>query len=187
MKHTSLALAGVLSLAAALPAVLFAEDTLTPVAGSATITEISGEVVAINTETRLMTVKTADGTFEVMHVPPEVKRIDQIKIGNKVEITETEAVLVDIEKGTDAGAMGAVSESAGEARPGDKPAGTLVDKLTLYGKVEAVDKGASTVTVRGPNQTITLKVEDSALLDELSPGDGVIATYVRTITGQVTF
>jgi hypothetical protein len=187
MKTMPLALAGALSLGAILPATLLAEDTLTPIAGSATVTEISGEVVAINTESRLMTVKTADGTFQVMHIPERVKRIDQIKIGNKVDITETEAVLVDIEKGTDAGAMGAVAKSAGEAVPGDKPAGTLVEKLTLYGKVEAVDKAASTVTVRGPNETVTLNVEDSALLDELNPGDGVIATYVRSITGEVRF
>jgi hypothetical protein len=187
MKSGPIALAAALALALTLPAAVQATDTVTPIAGSATISEIAGKVVAINPETRLMTVRTADGTFEVMHIPPEVTRVDHIKIGNTVRVTETEAVLVDIEKGTDAGAMGAISRTAGEAKPGDKPAGTLVDKLTLYGKVEAVDRAASTITVRGPKQTLTLKVEDRELLADLAPGDGVIATYVRTITGEVTF
>lgn len=164
-------------------------DTTTPVAGAASISEISGEVVAIDPTTRLMTLKTADGTFEVMTVPAEVERIDQIKIGNKVEITETEAVLVDIEKGKDAGSMGVIPERTVERDPsaGSKPAGTITDKLTLYGKVESVDKAKSEVTVRGPNRTVTLRVKDPALLDDLAPGDGVVATYVRSITGKVVF
>ena len=188
-KTLSLALAGTLSLSGvALTSSAIAEDTITPVAGAATTMDISGEVVAINRDTRLMTLRTADGTFEVIHIPEQVKRIDEIEIGNKVSISETEAVLVDIEKGRDAGAMGAIPETTVERDPGSaKPAGTIVDKLTLYGKVESVDKAASTVTVRGPNQTVTLAVEDKAILDELAPGDGVIATYVRVITGKVEF
>ncbi|MFZ0792088.1 MAG: hypothetical protein WAM94_20950, partial [Chromatiaceae bacterium] len=105
-KSLSLALA----LAGAALAPLTLADTTTPVAGAATLTELSGEVVAIDPATRLMTLKTADGTFEVMRLPEEVKRIDQIKLGNTVTITEVEAVLVDIEKGKDAGSMGAVPE-----------------------------------------------------------------------------
>jgi Cu/Ag efflux protein CusF len=158
---------------------------MTPVAGSATLSELSGEVVVINTETRLMTLKTENGTFEVLRIPPEVKRIKAIKVGDKVTISETEAVLVEIEKGRDAGAMGAVPEKTVEKDPGAKPAGTMVDKLTLYGKVLSVDKAKSQVTVQGPNQTVTLKVEDPALLKDLAPGDGVIARYVRVITGKV--
>ena len=158
-------------------------------AGAATLNEISGEVVAIDPATRLMTLKTADGTFEVIHLPPEVQRIDQIKLGNTVNISETEAVLVDIEKGKDAGSMGAVPEKTVErdTTAGGKPAGTMTDKLTLYGKVESVDKADSKVTVRGPNRTVTLKVQDRAILDDLAPGDGVIVTYVRTVTGKVEF
>lgn len=184
-KSLSLALALV---GASLAPLTFA-DTTTPVAGAATLNEISGEVVAIDPATRLMTLKTADGTFEVMHLPPEVQRIDQIKLGNTVNISETEAVLVDIEKGKDAGSMGAVPEKTVErdTTAGGKPAGTMTDKLTLYGKVESVDKADSKVTVRGPNRTVTLKVQDRAILDDLAPGDGVIVTYVRTVTGKVEF
>jgi hypothetical protein len=185
-KPRSFALAAALSLsvAAALqPAI--AEETITPVAGAATLTELSGEVVVINTETRLMTLKTADGAFEVLRIPPEVERIKAIKIGDTVTISSTEAVLVEIEKGRDAGSMGAVPERALEREEGEKPAGTMVDKLTLYGKVLDVDKTKSEVTVQGPNQTVTLKVEDPAMIADLAPGDGVIARYVRVITGKV--
>ncbi|MGE5155651.1 MAG: hypothetical protein ACM3ST_16780, partial [Bdellovibrio bacteriovorus] len=95
-----------------------AEDTITPVAGGATLAEVSGEVVVINTETRLMTLKTADGSFEVLRIPPEVQRIKAIKVGDKVTISATEAVLVEIEKGRDAGSMGAVPERTLEREAG---------------------------------------------------------------------
>jgi len=185
-KPVALVLAAALTLGGAVAVQsAYAEDSVTPVAGSATLTEITGEVVVINTETRLMTLKTPDGSFEVLRIPPEVERIDAIKVGDKVTISATEAVLVDIEKGRDAGAMGAVPEKSVEREEGEKPAGTLVDKLTLYGKVLDVDKEKSQVTVQGPNKTLTLNVEDPALLTDLAPGDGVIARYVRVITGKV--
>ncbi len=72
---------------------------------------------------------------------------------------------------------------------GSKPAGTITEKLKLYGKVESVDRTTSHVTLRGPDKTVTLTVKDKVLVDKLKPGDGVIATYIRVITGKgkVTF
>ncbi len=181
----SLALSCVLSLGAAALAPQALADTTTPVAGEATVKEIVGIVTVVDIPTRKMTIKTPEGVFEVLTIPPEVKRIAAIKIGDKVTVTETEAVLVDVEKGRDAGSMGAIGETTVEPEAGAKPAGTIVEKLKLYGKVVSVDRAASKVTVRGPNRTVTLKVEDRAILDDLKPGDGVIATYVRAITGKV--
>ncbi len=182
-RTLTLALTAALSLGLA---PLTSADTVTPVAGGATVTEVSGTVEAINTETRLMTLKTPDGHFEVFNIPEEVSRIKQIKIGDKVQFTETEAVLVDIETGRDAGAMGAMGDTTVDKAPGTKPAGTITERLKLYGKVESVDRAKSQVTVRGPEKLVTLSVKDKAILDKLKPGDGVIATYVRSITGKVS-
>ena len=52
--------------------------------------------MALNKETRQMTIKAPDGHFEVIDIPKEVKRIDGIKIGDKLSATTTEAVLVDL-------------------------------------------------------------------------------------------
>lgn len=162
-------------------------DAITPVGSEAATTELNGTVAAVNVETRLMTVETPDGTFEVFEIPPEVTRIDAIKIGDKVSITETRFVMVDIEKGRDAGAMGSYEKTTGESEPGDKPAGTLTTKRRVWGKVESVDRAASLVTIRGAEETVTLPVKDAAILDDLKPGDGVVATYIRSISGKVSF
>ena len=179
--------------AAALSAVLvgpaFAQVDLTtePVVAEAMQSTIAGEVMVVNTDTRMMTLKTADGRYEVLHVPPEVKRLDEIKIGDMVSITETTTALIELQKGRDAGAMGAEGSTEVERTPGSsKPAGTITDTLTLYGKIVGIDKGASTVTVKGAESTRTFPVQDKALLDELKVGDGVVATFRNVISGEVT-
>ncbi|HYN78244.1 MAG TPA: hypothetical protein VES73_10680 [Lamprocystis sp. (in: g-proteobacteria)] len=186
-KPLTLAFAACLSVSAAGFATLADADTRTPLAGAATVSQLTGTVVTINKETRQMTIKTPEGHFEVLDIPKQIERIDNIKVGNKVDITETEAVLVDVEKGRDAGSMGAIEKTTVKPDAGRKPSGTITTRLKLFGKVEAVDRVNSTVTVRGPENVVTLSVKDKAILDDLKPGDGVIATYVRTITGKVSF
>ncbi len=182
--------AAVLSALLAAPlstAVLAQPDLQTqPVAAEAMETTIEGEVMVVNPDTRLMTLKLADGSYQVLHLPPEVKRIDEIKIGDMVSITETTTALIELQTGRDAGAMGAEGSTETERAPGDKPAGSITDTLTLYGKIVGVDKAAGTVTVKGAERTRVFPVEDKALLDELKVGDGVVARFRNVISGEVT-
>jgi Cu/Ag efflux protein CusF len=175
-------------LAAPLAAPVYAQADLQtqPVAAEAIETKIEGEVMVVNPDTRLMTLKTADGSYEVLHVPPEVKRLDEIKIGDMVSITETTTALIELQTGRDAGAMGAEGETEVAAEPGEKPAGTITDELTLYGKIVGVDKAAGTVTIKGAETTRVFPVQDQALLDELKVGDGVVAKFRNVISGEVT-
>lgn len=156
-----------------------------PVAGAAASTELTGTVTIVNLEKRMLTIQTPEGRFEVLHVPQEVQRLDQVKIGNKLTITETDLFLIDLQKGE--GSVGVTKESVIERDPGVKPSGIMVESLTLNGKVEAVNKANSTVTVRGPEKRMTFNVRNKALLDSVAPGDGVTATYMRGISGKVEF
>ncbi len=157
-----------------------------PVTAEAMETRIEGEVMVVNPDTRLMTVKTADGGYQVLQVPPEVKRLDQIKIGDRVSITETTTALIELQTGRDAGAMGAEGDTTVDAEPGEKPAGSITDTLTLYGKIVGVDKDAGTVTIQGAETTRVFPVQDAALLDGLQVGDGVVARFRNVISGEVT-
>lgn len=186
IRTTGLTLACTLLGAALSPAAL-AQLQTTPITGAITTSNITGEVVVVDQQRRMLTVKTPDGHFQVLHVPAEVERLDQVKIGNHLTVNKTEAVLVDLKQGPSAGGIGANQDTVVELTPGIKPAGTMVDTLNLNGRIEAVDKENSTITVRGPNQTVTLGVRDRALLDSVKPGDGVSATYKRIISGEVTF
>ena len=158
-----------------------------PVAGAAASTTLTGTVTVVNAEKRLLTIETADGRFEVLRVPPEVTRLDQVKIGNTLTVTKTELVLIDLVKGENASGIGVEKDSAMIRDPGPKPSGAIVDTVTLKGVVESVDQDNSTVTIRGPQQVRTFNVEDPALLNSVAPGDGVTVTYANIIDGEVTF
>ncbi|MBK1720575.1 hypothetical protein CKO27_23715 [Thiocystis violacea] len=180
----NLALGLTLSLVGALP---MAQAETLPVAGAAASTELTGTVTVVNQERRLLTIKTPEGRFEVLHVPDEVQRLDQIKIGNKLTITQTDLILVDLQKGADADAMGVTTQSTVVRDPGTKPAGMMIDSLTVTGVVRAVDAANSSVTIMTPEKPMTFKVKDPSVLDALAPGDSVSATYIRAISGEVRF
>ena len=162
-----------------------AEVIVIPVTGAETTSEISGIVQVVNVEKRMLTIKTPDGRFQVIHVPEEAERLDEVKIGNRLTITETDAVLIDLVKGDEAGAVGTTQETVLAQEKGAKPAGSITDTLTLYGRILAVDKSNRTVSVQGAEETVEFDIDDPALLDELSVGDGVVATFIRSVSGKV--
>jgi hypothetical protein len=180
----SLARGVALSTAVLVSGVAFSQE-VEPVAAGVSESYLQGEVMVVNTETRLMTLKDAEGTFHVLSVPLEVSRIDEIKIGDKVTITEISSALIALtpaEAGTPV-AMDATTDIEREA--GSKPGGTITETLTVSGEIVGVDKAAGTVTVKGPNQTRTLDASDASLLDGVKVGDGVVARFQNVIVGEV--
>ncbi|MGB5830724.1 MAG: copper-binding protein [Thiohalocapsa sp.] len=180
----SLALSAALFTGAALPVSVFSQE-VEPVVAEMSGNYLQGEVMVVNTETRLMTLKDADGVYHVLHVPPQVSRIDQIKIGDKVTITEVSSALIGLTP-TDAGTPIAMDTSIEVDRDaGSKPSGTMTETLTVTGEIIGVNKAAGTVTVKGPNATRTFDVDDPALLEGVKVGDGVIAKFRNVIVGEV--
>jgi Cu/Ag efflux protein CusF len=179
-----LALGALLTAGAALSGVAFSQ-AVEPVVAEISGSQLAGEVMVVNTETRLMTLKDADGVFHVLHVPPAVNRIDQIKIGDKVTITEISSALIGLTP-ADAGTPMAMDMTTDVDRDsGRKPSGTMTETLTVTGEIIGVNKAAGTVTVKGPNATRTFDVDDPALLEGVKVGDGVIAKFRNVIVGEV--
>jgi hypothetical protein len=48
---------------------------------------LSGTVATIDHAKRVVNIKTADGKFESIDVPPSAKRFDEVKVGDKVSVT----------------------------------------------------------------------------------------------------
>ena len=164
-----------------------ATTKITPIKAMTAASEVSGEVTVVNTETRMLTIRKPDGVFEVLHAPPEVKRLDEVKIGDKLTLTKTVSALIELEQGRDAGAMGAIAETDVQRATGSTPGGTITDEMTLFGQIVGVDSAAGTVTIKGSNSTETFQVEDKSLLTELNvkQGDGVIVRMRNQITGEI--
>ena len=184
-KITYIAVAGALSIGSALLPPAFAQGESVPVVLEAAAGEVTGTVTIVNTEKRMLTIQKPDGGFQVIHVPDEVKRLDEIKINDKLTITYLEAVAVDLQKGAATGAPGAMATTEVDREPGKKPAGSITDTVTVTGTVEAVNKAKSTVTIRGPEETVTVTVQDPALIQEVAVGDSVTATFIKVVAAKV--
>ncbi|NEX15910.1 MAG: hypothetical protein C1943_04545 [Halochromatium sp.] len=183
-RALSLALGILLFTGATIPGVGLSQE-VEPVIAEMGGSYLQGKVMVVNTETRLMTLKDADGVYHVLHVPPEVSRIDQIKIGDKVTITEISSALIGLTP-ADAGTPIAMDTTVEVDRDsGSKPSGTMTETLTVTGEIVGVNKAAGTVTVKGPNQTRTFDVDDPALLESVKVGDGVVAKFRNVIIGEV--
>jgi Cu/Ag efflux protein CusF len=57
--------------------------------------------------------------------------------------------------------------------------------VTATAKVEAVDKEKRTVTLKGPENAVTVKAEDWVDLDKVKPGDSVDAIYYESLTAEI--
>lgn len=176
-----------LTASALIAAPALAETEVLPIAGGAVSTALTGTVTVVNQEKRMLTIRTPDGHFEVLHVPEMMTRLDQVKIGNLLTVTQTDAVLVDLIKSSGPAGIGRSQTTVIEPDAGVKPSGAMVETLSLRGVVESVDKAESTVTIRGPNKTLTFDVSDPALLETLASGDGVEASYMRVVSGEFSF
>ncbi len=67
------------------------------------------------------------------------------------------------------------------AKPGTQPAGAGGRQVTIVADVVDVNSAKQTVTLRGPNRTVELKIPDPAQFKRVAKGDQVEATYTQAM------
>jgi hypothetical protein len=143
--------------------------------------ELDATVKAVDKETRSVTLEAETGKTVTVKAGPEVKNFDQIAVGDKVEVDYVEALAIHVEKagGSPMAEVGAAIE---KALPGQKPSVAVAGTVEIRAKVTAIDKEKRTVTLQGPENTRTIKVDPKVKrFDELAVGDDVIVRYTEAI------
>ena len=138
-------------------------------------------ITAINHSTRVVTLKDDQGHVEDILCGPEVKRFDELKVGDSVTFTYHAAVVYQVVK---AGASGpAASETTSTvAGKGVKPSGAMTRQQTLTVTIEAIDPAAPSMTVRTPDgRTISGEVKDKKNLEGVKVGDKVSITFTEAV------
>jgi len=182
---TAAGLAGCLCLSTA----AMAQGTAPPVAapkGAAVLSSVdaTATVMKIDHKTREVTLKASDGREQTFVVDAAVKNLDQVKKGDVVTATYTEAVAYEVRKGGKPGADSTVA--AATAAPGAKPAGVIAQTTTVTVAVVAIDPKVPSVTFKGPQgNTQTIKVASADKLKGVTVGDTVDIAYTEAITISV--
>ena len=153
---------------------------------SATTVDASATVTAINSAKREVTLKRSDGTKTTVAVSDQVRNFDQIKVGDTVHIRYTQAVALELKKGTVDKGPPTVEQEAVRAPVGATPAGAISQKVTAMAEVTAVDAKNHLVTVQGPGgNKVDLEITDPDQLKNIKKGDHVQVTYVEALAVSV--
>jgi hypothetical protein len=147
--------------------------------------KITASVEAVDTANRAVTLKGPRGNVVTLAVGPEVRNFDQIKAGDFVVVRYVEALSLELKKGGAGVRQRIESEDSARAQPGERPAAGAARQVKVIADVIAVSPKKQTVTLRGPKQTVELKVRDPKQLKLAKVGDQVEATYTEAIAISV--
>jgi len=164
--------------------------TLVPALALAQIKEIPGETItetvtieAINHGTRELTIKQADGTFTSFTVSKDVKRFDEMKVGDKITARYYKNLVLRVklpgEKDVDA-------DSAAATKNVTRVGGTIASQRTITATITQLDRKVPSITFTGPNNwTYSSRVQDPKAIEKVKVGDKVDITWTEAILVDV--
>jgi Cu/Ag efflux protein CusF len=154
-----------------------------PISMSDVVTE-TFTIEAINSSTRVVTLKDKNGNLEELFCGPEVQRFDALKVGDKVTFRYHESVVSSLRRPGQAARpeeTGAVTRT-----PGTKPGGTIAQQTTATVTIQAIDMKAPSVTIKTDRgATMSFRVENAKNLEGYKVGDTVEITYTQALAVSV--
>jgi len=187
MKQPSLALlAASLVAALALPSAAQAEEkaVMTSSPGKASIAQkrrLVATVEAIDAAKREITLKGPKGKVVPLSVSPDVRNLEQVKVGDQVVVTYIEALSLTLMKEGKALVASTTKTDGVRASEGAKPGGAVAEHVKVTADVTAVDQKTHMVTLKGPKQEVDLYVADPAQLKLIKVGDQIEAEYTQAL------
>jgi len=145
------------------------------------IVDVTAMIVGIDRTTRDITLRGPKGNWVVVTAGPEVKNFDQMNVGDQVHARYSEALVLELKKGNDLAVTRTEEKSAQGAMPGAQPHGVAGRRITVVADVIGVNRATKTVTLKGPQLTVDVKVEDPDQLRRIKKGDQVYATYTQAL------
>ncbi len=142
-------------------------------------------VVAINMKTRMVSLKDKDGNVWNLIADKKVKNLQQVIVGDQVLAKYYESVVVQIANPETP--LGVTStDTSTVAKPGEKPAGTETNQVTVVATIVAIDPNKTSVTLKGPEGNSEIfPIKDPKNLDNVKVGDQVSITYTQALAISV--
>jgi hypothetical protein len=151
-----------------------------PITQSTTV-KTSGTIVSIDSSTRTVVLRTSNGEEDAYVMGPEVKRFNELKVGDKVNASYVESIVVTVQP-PGAAAKPSTASAAVTAGTGKTPGATLATQLTATVTVKAINPAAPAVTVTtADGRTVTRKIENKKNLEGIKIGDKLDLTYTQAV------
>jgi len=143
-------------------------------------------IAAIDPTTRMVTLKNEKGEEDSYKAGPEMKRFDEFKVGDKVNVSYYESVVFKLRKPGEASTPASETGAAVAAAKSQLPGGAIATQTTTTVVVKAVDPQTGSITVNTKDgRTVTRKVKDKKNLEGIAVGDLIDVTYTRALLTSV--
>lgn len=141
-------------------------------------------IEAIDRSSRQITLKNEKGELATIVAGPEVKRFDELKVGDTVSATYYESVAVNVRRPGDPGPTpGGAAVTPGA---GPRPGATAAVQQSVTVTVQSIDKPNQSVTVkRADGSIVSFRVQNPKYLDMAKAGDTVDITYTQAVLVEV--
>ena len=146
-----------------------------------------GDVVKIDKKTRTITFKNKDGESKFV-AGPDISNFDQIKKGDRVNVSYELAVAIELIKTKSDGIRSKVeTNTVTKSKANEKPSETIANKTTIIADIVSVDREKKLVSVKGPSGNITtVMVKNPALLADVNVGEQVKVIYYDAMAASIT-
>lgn len=144
---------------------------------------LTATVEAINHKTRVATLRVGEDVT-VVTVDKQVKRLDEVTVGDKVKVEYYVSLATEIRQPTaEEQKMPLTVLQAGARAPLDMPPGASeINQVRAVATIEGIDRCAERVTLKGPGgNSVTVHPLDPSRLDKVRLGDTVIVTYTESL------
>jgi Cu/Ag efflux protein CusF len=144
--------------------------------------EVTASIEAIDHSARLVTLKGPEGEIETVYAGPDIKRFDELKVGDKVTFRYYESIAYSVRKPGAPASAPATGEPTVSRGSGARPSGTVSQQKTATVTIKAVDLKVPSVTVTtADGRTASFRVEDKKNLSGVKAGDKVEITYTEAV------
>ena len=161
------------------------EGATRPGAVTVDVVKLSGIVKAIDRDKKMVTVEGSGGRTVVIDAT-NARNLDQLKVGDKVNLTYTEEVALFVRKSDEAPSVTEL-QNVELAPKGEKPGGVITKTIEVTGNVESIDTNNRTIALRGPAGNVrTYKVgPEVKRLNEVKMGDQVVLRVTQAVALSV--
>ncbi len=146
-----------------------------------------GEVIKIDKKTRTITFKNKEGESKFV-AGPEINNFDQIKKGDRVNVSYETAVAIELIKTQSTGIRSKIeTNTVTNSKANEKPSETIANKTTIIADIVAVDHEKKLVSVKGPSGKVTIvSVKNPTLLADVNVGEQVKVVYYDAMAASIT-
>jgi len=147
----------------------------------ARMSTVRATVEAIDVASRHLTLKGPQGKVFPLTVDPKVRNLEQVKVGDHVVVRYFEALTLTLKKDGKA-LLGATEQTDSVRTPaGERPGGAVAREVEVTADVVAVNAKTQTITLKGANQMVDLKVPDKGQFKLVKVGDQIQAVYTEAL------